>query len=155
MVKTGKGKEVASSATSPKKSKKIKRKSTFYSSPVYPDHEVSESLPVSPSLPQPGHTEDESQSNPENESDEGLTDNVDSVNIYDINFQIRTRKSESHWYMIYYDGSIDITDDDDSDIVESSEDSLQLIQKLSFGCAEPKPVHGGDIEMVCAVNLLC
>lgn len=150
MVKAGKEK-VASSATSQKKSKKIKRKSTFYSSPVHSDHEVPDSLPAPPSPSKPDHTEDESQNNPESETDVELTDTVDSIDIYDLNFQIKTRLSESHRYMIYYDGSINITDDDDSDGVENSGDSVQSVQKFSFGCTKPNAIHGD--EMVCVLNL--
>lgn len=157
MVKTREEKEVASSsATSQKKSKKNKRKSTFYSFPVQPDHEVPESLPPPPSAPKPVHTEAESQNSLESETEVELTDTVDSVDTNDLNFQIKTRKSEAHWYMIYYDGSIDITDDDDSDSGENSVDN-HLADQLSFGCTKPNAIHGDEIadEMVCAVSLLC
>lgn len=161
MVKDGKGKEVGSSSTTyqkkPKKVKeKRKRKSTFYSFPVQSDNEVPESVPPPPSEPEPDHSEDGLPNSLESETDVDLTDNVDSVDIYDLNFKIRTRKTESHWYMIYYDGSIEITDDEDSDGIENSGGSLQSAQELSFGCTIPNDIHRGhDNEMVCAINLLC
>ncbi|XP_050713175.1 phosphatidylinositol 4-phosphate 3-kinase C2 domain-containing subunit beta-like isoform X2 [Eriocheir sinensis] len=145
MVKGGKGKKVDdSSATSQKKSKKKKRKSTFYSFSAHPDHEVPESLPLSPSTPESTHTEDEPQNIPEGELDWELTDDVDSVDAFDLDFEVKTRQTENHWYMIYYDGSIDIPDDDDSDGVENSGDSLQSVQQLSSGCAKSNDIHGDE-----------
>lgn len=153
MVKGGKGKKVDdSSATSQKKIKRKKRKSTFYSFSAHPDHEVPESLPPSPSTAEPTHTEDEPQNIPEGELNWELTDDVDSVDGYDLDFEVKTRQTENHWYMIYYDGSIDIPDDDDSDGVENSGDSLQSAQQLSVGSAKSNDIQDeNNDEMVCGV----
>lgn len=153
MVKAGTSKEVASdSGTSQKKSKKVKRKSTFYSFPVNADHEVTEELPTPVTTPAPVEAEDKS---PGSENDEDVTDNVDSMDNYDLNFEIKTRKSESHWYMIYYDGSIDITDDDDSDDLEKSGDNLESAPQPSSGCTSSSATQGNkkEDEMVCAMIL--
>lgn len=153
MVKGGKGKEVDdNSAASQKKSKKKKRKSTFYSFSAHPDR-VPESLPPSPSTPESTHTEDEPQNIPEGELEWKLTDDVDSVDAFDLNFEVKTRQTENHWYMIYYDGSIDIPDDDDSDGVENSGDSLQSPQQLPSGCPKSSDFleNENNDEMVCGV----
>ena len=144
MVKAETGKEVASDSRSDrKKSKKIKRKSTFYSFPAHSDNEVSEELPAPVPEPVPLETEDKS---PENANDVDVTDNVDSVDNYDLNFHIKTRKSESHWYMIYYDGSIEITDDEDSDDVKKPSESVKSELQPSSGCIISSNIQGDKKE---------
>lgn len=159
MVKAETAKEVASdSGTSRKKSKKVKRKSTFYSLPVHADHEVTEELPAPVPTPLPTSVPVEAEDkSPGSESNVDVTDNVDSVDNYDLNFQIKTRKSESHWYMIYYDGSIDISDDEDSDDLQKPGDSLESALQHSSGCTSSIGIQGDKKkdEMVCAMIFLC
>lgn len=163
MVKTGTEKEVASDSGTPKaKSKKSKRKSTFYSFPVNADFEVFEESPkpVPTSVPTPVPTLvptpvplKAEEKGPENENDGDIIDIVDSVDNYDINFQIKTRKSESHWYMIYYDGSIDITDDEDYDDVDESCNITESALRPAAGCTASNAMmrdHRKN-KMVCVV----
>nr|XP_053643697.1 LOW QUALITY PROTEIN: phosphatidylinositol 4-phosphate 3-kinase C2 domain-containing subunit beta-like [Cherax quadricarinatus] len=123
MVQVQTKEEVSNTSEKPpdRKTKKPgKRRSTFYCLP--PDIGSAESLPLHT---QQGSKQHESRAVEDSHKVE-ITENIanflkDKVGDYDVSFEIKTRKSESHWYMIYYDGSINISDDDDDDEVSKVE----------------------------------
>lgn len=125
MVHTEKTKGIGGikTRTTKKSKKREKRKSTFYSLPVKEEEEKEEEVvvpvPVPIQMSSPQMSTEESPESLEKDSGEDM-DSLDS----DLNFQIKTRKSENHWYMIYYDGSFDISEisDDDDDGCGSGED---------------------------------
>lgn len=134
MVHTEKTKGIGGlkTRTTKKSKKREKRKSTFYSLPMKEEEEKEEEkgevvvpLPVPIQMSSPQMSTEESPESLEKDSGEDM-DSFDG----DLNFQIKTRKSENHWYMIYYDGSFDISEisDDDNDGGGSGEDGKSDVE---------------------------
>lgn len=121
MVQTGTTNEIDGNPKRPprKPKKSVKKKSTFYPLPVVTD--------CTGCLPMQAVQEDEIQGSTTKENSDlfGVTESC--VNSFEdekedsVNYQIKTRKSESHWYMIYYDGSVNISEDEEEgDNMENS-----------------------------------
>lgn len=126
MVQADMKEKVAGSSGKPaskSKKEKKKRKSTFYSFPL--ESNTDESLPEKESLPKKLETNTPDQAHTTDQeppqqtvSSQDSVSAVEDENDYDVDYEIKTRKSEDHWYMIYYDGTFNISDDEDGIVNE-------------------------------------
>ncbi|KAG7163556.1 Phosphatidylinositol 4-phosphate 3-kinase C2 domain-containing subunit alpha-like [Homarus americanus] len=94
--------------------KKAKKTSTFYSFPE--DVDSSECVPVAVEQQDELLESKSSGSLDQLYVTETIGDSLEDENDEsDVGFEIKTRKSENHWYMIYYDGSVVISEDEEED----------------------------------------
>ncbi|XP_068208822.1 phosphatidylinositol 4-phosphate 3-kinase C2 domain-containing subunit beta isoform X4 [Palaemon carinicauda] len=105
-----------SSTKAPKKEKKAKRKSTFFSDTFSLDSEDPPGSQAEKDSPPPI-----------------LNDDYDAK---DLSYELRTRRSENHWYMISYDENVQIDDDDD--------DNEQSVRKPTAGGNEEFVAEGAE-----------